>query len=368
MKQSKRKVLVITAAAGLAVFIGWKFFYQDKTNAPPSVLVRVAPAERKDIPLILREVGNVVPYESVAVRARLDSQVLEVKFKDGDAVNKGDLLFVLDDRSLKAQENELQANLRRDVAQLENLRMQYERASALLKKNFESPANLDTAKAAYKAQEAVVNATQAMLDKARVQLDYTQILAPIGGRTGTINFTSGNTVKANDTQPLVVINQIKPIRVKMSLSQNYFDAVRSAMQAGTVDVTALREGSAEASRGTLEYIDNAVDQATGTFVARATFPNEDEGLWPGMFVNITLTLGEEKQALVLPEVAVQHGQAGDYVFVIADGKASKRDIKVARMHEGAAVIAEGLQEGEQAATDGLMSLKDGAVVSIQAEK
>lgn len=367
MKGNKAKwwVLALVVAGGA----GWYFFGRgdgDKAKGPPAQPVSVASVARQDVAMDLSEVGNVIAYETVAVRARLDSQVTEVKFRDGDEVKKGDLLFVLDDRTLKAQVSQLEANLRRDQAQLENLRQQFERSQALTAKGFETAANLDEAKAAYKAQQAIVGASQASLESTRVQLGYTAITAPISGRTGTINVTTGNTVKANDTQPLVTINQIKPIRVQMALSQSYFDALRGATQGGReVTVSAARQGSDEASEGKLEYIDNGVDQTTGTFVVRAAFANEDEKLWPGMFVNATLHLGTQKQAMVVPEVAVQHGQAGDFVFVIADNKALRRDIKVERMQDNLAVIKDGLQEGEQVAVDGIMSLKEGTAVVVK---
>ena len=362
---TKIAIAVLLAGAGGWYFLGGQKGAKD--NAPPAVVVSVAPAASRDVQLTVREVGNVVAYETVAVRSRLDSQVMEVKFKDGDYVEKGALLFVLDDRSLKAQEKELTANLQRDRAQLENLRLQFERAESLTKKGFVSAANLDNARAGYRAQQAAVGATQATLDNVRVQLGYTRILAPISGRTGTINVTTGNNVKANDTQALVTINQIKPIRVKMSLSQRYFSDVREAMRAGDVTVSAQAENSHTSSQGKLEYIDNEVDQASGTFVVRSMFANEDEALWPGMFVTNSIALGTQKNALTIPEVAVQHGQAGDYVFVIDTNKAIKRDIKVSRMQDNWAVIADGLNEGEQVAVDGLMSLKDGANVSVKTD-
>jgi multidrug efflux system membrane fusion protein len=302
------------------------------------------------------------------VRSRLDSQVIEVKFHDGDSVQAGDLLFVLDDRTLQAQAGELEANVRRDKAQLENLRQQYERDRALTAKGFETQANLDTAKAAYEAQRGTVGASEAALQSVQVQLGYTRIMAPIAGRTGTINVTVGNTVKANDTNPLVTINQVQPIRVQTSLSQNYFEAVRAAMAAGSVEVAAVRQGGGEPSAGTLEYIDNTIDQSTGTFAARARFANADEKLWPGMFVTLTLNLGLEKGALVVPEVAVQHGQNGDYLFVIEGGKVAMRNVKVARMQDQQAIIAEGVKDGEQIAVDGILALKDGTAVAVKETK
>lgn len=366
MKKFPMKKLLISAACLLAVYGAWSWIAGgSKSVATPSVLVSTVPVQKGDVPLALRNVGTVVANQTVAVRSRLDAQqIMEVKFRDGDYVNAGDLMFVLDDRPLKAQLAEQQANLEKDKANLENLRRQYERAKVLEAKKYEAAADLDTAKAAYAAASATVDADASLVDNLKVQLEYTRITAPISGRTGTIAVTAGNTVKANDV-PLVTINQVKPIRVQVSLPQHYLDAVRSAMKAGKVDVTAMHEGGGEAVRGTLEYIDNNVDQSTATFAARAIFPNDDEKLWPGMFVTLVLTLGTEKNVLTVPEVALQHGQNGDYVFVIAGGKAVKRDVKVARIEQSRAVIEQGLHEGEQVAVDGLMSLKNDADVTVQ---
>lgn len=362
----KNRKLWLVAAAAVIGWWWWQSAGDGGMDNRAAVAVQVAPVEQRDMPIALKNVGTVVTYDSVAVRARLDSQVMEVAFKDGDYVEKGDLLFVLDDRALKARLGEMEANLKRDQAQLTNLRQQYERVRQLADKEYETQANLDAAKAAYEAQAATFGATEAAIENIRVQLEYTRITAPISGRTGTINITVGNTVKANDTQALVVINQVKPIRVQVSLPQRYLNHVRESMAQGQVTVTALREGSAAPSYGTLEYIDNAVDQSTGTFAARASFPNEDEALWPGMYVNLILVLGEEKNALVVPEVAIQHGQEGSFVFVVNDDKAVKRPVGIARLQDSTAVIESGVVAGERVVVDGLMSLVDGSPVTVQA--
>lgn len=337
--------------------------------APPPVPISVAAVAQGAIPITVEAVGTVVAYESVAVRSRIDSQVVRVHFKDGDAVKKGDLLFELDDSTLRAESAQLSANIARDKAQLENARQQEKRASALAEKGFATKAVRDDSRANAQVAEATLGASHAALDNIRAQLAYTRITAPISGRTGTINVTLGNMVRAGDVAPLVTINQVKPIRVQASLPQHLFDAVRSAMKAGSVTVTAMKQGetSAEAAlaTGTLEYLDNSVDQSTGTFVTRARFDNPEERLWPGMFVTLTMTLGEDRAAIHIPEVAVQHGQAGDYVYVIAEGKAVRRPITVARMQRGIAVIKDGVTPGESVAVDGLLGLKDGASVSIK---
>jgi RND family efflux transporter MFP subunit len=364
-------LLVVLAILGGVGWGGYAYYKsgekKEKAFDPKRmpVAVSVAPATRKDIPFTLSAVGTVVTEQSVAVRSRIDSQLLEVKFKDGDEVKQGDLLFVLDSRAIEAQMAQQQANSARDRAQLENLKRQYDRIKGLSEKGFATTSGLDEARAAYEAQVATVNAAQAAINNMKVQIEYSRIMAPIGGRTGTINVTVGNTVKANDATPLVTINQVKPIRVQVSIPQKYLDAVRKAMAAGAVEVGALHEGPQTPSPGRLDYIDNSIDETTGTFTARASFANEDEALWPGMFVTATIRLGDQKGALTVPEVAIQHGQDGaEFVFVIEGGKAKKRPVKTERVQDGLALIAEGLNDGEQVATDGLMKLEDGSSVTV----
>lgn len=362
------KIIFVAIAIIVALFVLNGKSKEKEAPKSAAVAISVAAATRQDMPVIINEVGSVIAYETVALRSRIDSQITEILFKDGDNVNQGDLLFILDDRTIKADMVQAEANLQRDKAQLNNLEQQYKRTKDLRNQEFESQANLDNAKAAFDAQAAIVGATEATLESVRVKLDYTRITAPISGRTGTISQTVGNTVKANDTEPLVTINRVTPIRVQITLSQNYFDSIRKAMAAGSVKVIATRGNGEEVSEGELEYIDNTVNQASGTFIARAVFPNKDEALWPGMFVNTTLILGTEDRALTIPEVSVQRGQAGDYVFIIENGKAEQRPVVIARMQGGIAVIASGLEENEQVATDGLMSLKNGTDITVKTLK
>jgi multidrug efflux system membrane fusion protein len=294
---------------------------------------------------------------------------MEVKFHDGDTVKAGDVLFVLDDRTLKAQRVQTQANLERDKAQLDNAKHQYDRLAELGKQGFASRADQDNARAAYATAQANVDADNAAIENIGVQLGYTTISAPIEGRTGTISVTIGNNVKANDV-PLVTINQIRPILMQASLPQDSFDSVRSAMQAGPVNALAARAGANadEGEKGTLAYIDNAIDQATGTFVVRASFENKNEHLWPGMLGNLTLDVGTHKDALTVPEVAVQHAGDENFVYVIADGKAHKKDVKVMQSQDQIAIIGEGLDAGEQVAVDGMLSLQEGSKITIGGDK
>lgn len=367
-----RRLNIKNISAALLVLFGlvWLLFFRNNINnkMPKSniVPVKVTNVTLKDIPLELRVAGIVVAKNTVAVRSRLDSQIMEIKFKDGDYVKKDELLFILDDRSLKAQLNQFQANLIRDKAQMDNLKKQYERSKELVKQGYDSYANLDTAKAEYEVAEANFKATDATIDNLKVQIEYAKVRAPISGRAGTINITLGNNVRASDNSPLVTINQIKPIRVQASLPQKYLEIVHNRIKSGIV-VEVLHEGDKK-TLGKLEYMDNEIDQSTGGFIVKAIFENEDEKLWPGMFANLKINLGNEKSVITVPEEAVQHGQIGDFIFVIRDKKAVKKDVKISRMQNGMAVIEnEGeedrLKEGDMVAIDGILFLRDGIEVS-----
>lgn len=362
----KKKVVVFflfLAAAGAGVYYYKNTASHTTGNKKPPTFVKAISVAQKNIPLELTAVGTVMPYKSVTIHSRIDSQIVEVKFNAGDYVKQGDFLFQLDDRTLKAQIEEQKANLARDHAQEESLQLQYNRKKKLADKGYDTQGNLETAKAAYMAQRATAAATAAMLQNLMVQLQYTQITAPIDGRTGTIHLTAGNNVKANDTQALVTINQVKPIWAQISFPQHYLDTLHQAKTQGVVSATAQHENSKQVS-GRLDYIDNAVDATTGTFAARALFDNNDETLWPGMFVTVTLKVGEAKNALSLPEVAIQHGKNEDFVFVIHQSKAERRSVKTGHIQNGEAIIDSGLTAGEQVAIDGMMRLEDGGEVAI----
>jgi len=363
-----RRILLVLCAGivSIGIFVLFKPAPQSLSRAEaPAVPVTVASVVVQDVPLEIQAVGTVIPFQTVAIKSRIESQIEAVKFQDGDEVKQGDLLFVLDDRTIRAQLEKAKAELVRDKATLEDLKLQYQRNQSLTEGRAISKQVVESSKFAVEAQAALVNADLAAVDNLSVQLGYTQIVAPIDGRTGTITSTIGNNVKVNDV-PLVTINQIQPILVQSSLPQNSFEAVRRAMQAGDVMVTAKIENSATIATGKLEYIDNTIDKATGTFVARSLFANADEALWPGMLVSVTLTIGQEESAIVIPEVAVQNSYSGEFVFVIVEEKAQKRAVTVQRNVNSMAIISDGLKVGEQVATDGMLSLSDGTAVSVRA--
>lgn len=339
-----------------------------KGNAAP-ITISVATATKESVPVQITSLGTVIPYQTVAVKSRLDSVITEVKFHDGDNVKAGDVLFVLDDRALKTQYDEAKGTLARDQVQLNNLRQKFDRNKNLSKDAMAiSQEALTDSRAAVDAQAALVQSDKAALDNLAVQITYTQITAPIDGRTGTINITAGNTVKSNDTTALVTIHQIHPILVQMSLPQQYFDVIRQSLANGKVAVSAKREKSNEAVVGELSYIDNTIDSASGTFAARAVFKNENETLWPGMLANLSIAVGATDGVITVPEVAVQESSNGKFIYVVSGDSVTKTNIEIDRLQNGKAVISKGLNGGEQVATDGMMSLKDGAKVRISDDK
>ncbi len=337
--------------------------------ARPPVLVRVAAAGRMDVPFVARAPGLVLASETVGVHARIDSQVMEVHFREGDRVEAGELLFTLDDRAVSADLRRQEATLATGVAELNNARRQFERARKLAAGGFESTAELDKARADFEAAEARTVATRAEIERLQVLLGYTKIRAAIDGRAGAISATVGNTVKANDAgAPLVVINRVSPILVQFGLPQQLLAPLREQMAGGEVEARVIRDGVELPEHGRVVFIDNAIERATGSFEGRARFGNESEALWPGMIVEVVLPLGLDRDVIAVPEIAVQHASTGDFVFVIAEGVARRRPVVVRRYGEGLAVIAEGLSEVEQVATDGMLSLSEGTPVEIAGAK
>lgn len=362
----------VATAVIFAIFIYPSFAANEKSSSPQStpVLVRTATATAESVPVQIQSLGTVLPFQTVAVKSRLDSVIAEVKFNDGDTVKAGDVLFVLDDRALKTQYDAAKADLARDTAQMSNLRKKYERNRNLSKDETMaiSQEDLGDSKTLLDAQIATVQADKAALDNLEVQLTYTQITAPIDGRTGTINITAGNTVKSNDTTPLVTIHQIHPILVQMSLPQQYFDVVRASLVKGQTTVTAKRDQSQNTLTGKLTYIDNTIDATSGTFVARAVFENADESLWPGMLTNLSLDVGATDGVITIPSVAVQDSPSGKFVYVVTNDTVKKTLIDMDRIQNDMAIIKSGLNNGDQIVVDGLMSLKDAAPVKIAEDK
>lgn len=329
----------------------------------PVVLVSV---QRRNVPVSVEGIGNVEAIASVAVKSRVDGQIVKVAFADGDDVKPGQLLFEIDRRPALAQLRQAEGRLASDLALLAQARAQDARYQDLLQQRFISADGYQQYKTRLDSALANVEADRAAVDGARLQLEYCTIRAPIVGRAGRILIQQGNLVKANDSEALVVIKQLTPIFVNFSVPEQYLAQVRSADAALVTVVGSDADGQAVQTSGTLAFVDNAVDPATGTIKLRASVANRDGGLWPGQFVRAVLALGEQAGALVVPVDAVQTGPKGSYVFVVdAEGKAQRREVEVARTAGADAVLASGLAEGEQVVVDGQSRLVPGSPVLVR---
>ncbi len=337
---------------------------KETPRASPAVPVVATAVVRKAVPVRLDAIGTVQPVATVVVKSRIDGQIVKVPIRDGQEVKAGDTLFVLDSRAIEAQARQAEAQLARDRAQLANAKREAERQAQLVSKNYTAAATYDTAQTTAATMEATVRADEAALENMKVQITYTTITTPIDGRVGAVLLRAGNNVKANDTITLATVNQMHPIYVAFSVPQRELPSIREAMAGRDLEVTAHAPGdSAPVETGKLAFVDNAVDSTTGTIILKGVFDNTKDRLWPGQFVNVSLTLRVEPSALVVPAQAVQVGQNGSYVFVIKPDKtAEPRNVTVSRSIGGDSIIAKGLDEGEQVVLDGQLRLTKGTLV------
>jgi RND family efflux transporter MFP subunit len=331
-----------------------------------TVPVIVASAEKKSIPVRVDVLGTVTPIASVAVKSRLETEVVSVHFADGALVKTGDLLFTLDGRSLEAQIREIESVIASAKAQLEQNERDLDRYTALVAKNAATLVQLNNTRTQVNIWRATVNSNSAKLENLKVLLSYCTIRAPISGRISQANFKVGNFVRPADATPLASIIQIAPVYVSFALPQRNLPDLRNALAAETATVEASIPGESKRASGQVSMIENTIDSATGTVAVRATMPNADELLWPGTLVTVHVTLREET-AVVIPAPAVQVSQTGSYVFVVESGVAKVRPVKVARVQENDAVIESGLDGGETVVTEGHLRLTDGTRVTPRRE-
>jgi len=327
--------------------------------------VVVAKVSQKAMPVQLTAIGNVGAY-SVSVRAQVAGELLQVHFKEGDLVKKGQLLFTIDPRPYEAALAQAQATLLRDKAVAANSRAQSERLSTLLADGVVSPSDADTSKSSAEAAAATVAADEAAVRTAQLNAEYCKIYSPMDGRTGSVMVKPGNLVKVADV-PIVVINEVSPIHADFTVPQEYLPEIRKYLAMGPLRVAASVPSSPEAPEvGTLTFIDNAVDPTTGTIHLRATFDNRRGLLWPGLYVNTLITLSQQSNAKVIPAQALNAGQQGSFVYVVHDDSTvSARPVVSSRSIEGQAVIDKGLELGESVVTDGQVRLVPGAKVQIK---
>jgi membrane fusion protein, multidrug efflux system len=365
MARRKKLFAIAAALAVVAVAVGLAAQYNKESRAavrktPVAVPVSVAPVVAKTVPVRLYAIGNVEPFTTVAVKARVDGQIVSVHFNEGDEVRQGQLLFEIDPRPFAATLQQVQANLLRDRALVDRAADPEKRYKELLQKKFISPDAYGQVKTNLDSAAATVRADEAMVASAKLQLDYCSIRSPVTGYAGKIAIQRGNLVKANDTGPLVTINQVVPIYVSFSVPEQNLSDVRLHQANGDLRVQANIPHVATPIEGKLIFVDNSADLSTGTIKLKATFPNKDKAMWPGQFVNVALTLYEQQGAIVAPSVAVQNGPTGQYVFVLkADQTVEMRPIKIARTEGDDTVVAGGLKVGDQVVTVGQLRLAPG---------
>jgi multidrug efflux system membrane fusion protein len=333
---------------------------------PQTVPVTAGVAERQPVPYVLSASGTVEPLERVSVEAQVSGPLLRVRFREGDQVGKGQVLFEIDPRPFQVALDQARAMLARDRAQAENAKRDVERYAALVKQEYVTVQQYEATRASAAALEATVQADSAAVETARLNLQYATVRAPIAGRAGNLLIREGNLVRGPGN-PLVTINQIQPILVRFTVSGANLPEIRRQPM-DRVAVTVQPGAGAPPVTGRLSFMDNAVDTSTGTILLKGRFDNRNGALWPGQFVSVNMRLYVEQGALVIPAAAVISSQQGTSVFVIDSGATvSSRPIKVARVAGDVAVIESGLKEGEQVVTDGQLRLVPGARVEVRSE-
>jgi multidrug efflux system membrane fusion protein len=361
--------VIVLAALAAAAAVVMRVVPGSRAAAPreaPAIPVAAAEVVAKDIPLRLYAVGNVEPYTTVSVKARVDGQIVAVKFKEGEEVRQGAILFEIDRRPFEAMLKQAEANLLKDRALYDHAVEQEKRYRDLLEKKFISTDGYEQVKTNMDTAAAQVRADEAAIENSKLSLEYCTIRSPVAGYAGKIQIQQGNLVKANDTTPLVVLNQIVPIYTSFSVPEQYLADVRRYQADGALRVTAAVANSTHpAVSGKLSFIDNSTDVTTGTIKLKAEFANADKALWPGQFVNVVLTLAQQKGAIVTPAVSLQNGPNGQYVFVVkSDQTVELRQVSVARTEGDDAVIASGLAPGDRVVTTGQLRLAPGMRVSV----
>ena len=337
--------------------------------APPPPPVVVGHVVRRTVPIALTAIGNVESIESVAVRSRVAGQILEVHIRDGADLVKGQKLFTIDPAPFRNALDQAEAQLARDEALLQKAENDLARFAKLVDKEYVTREQYESAASLAASQAATIQSDEAMAKDARLNLSYCTITSPISGRAGSINLRAGNLVKANDDPPLVTILKVRPVYVTFSVPEKRLAEVRKYAAGGALEVRASSRGDlGPGHTGILAFIDNEVNAATGTIRLRGEFPNDDLGLWPGEFVQVTLKLADQKDAVIVPSAAIQVGQQGSFVYVVGqDGTAQPRPVEVDRTLDGETVIASGLEGGETVVTDGQIRIVPGAAVSVQAK-
>jgi multidrug efflux system membrane fusion protein len=377
----KRSTMIITCALALSAAGAYWYWHAANSAAAPStprggpgsgLHVQATRVVLKSMPVVIEGAGTVEPEQSVTLRAQVSGVMDSVSFKEGDTVKAGQLLFEIDPRTYQAQYNQALAALARDEAQLENAQVQQARLEPLLGREFITQQEYDVAVTSTKSLEATVEADRAAVEQARIQLDHSRIRAPISGRTGAVSVKPGNLVTASTGSggaTLVTINRLDPILVTFSIPERQFEEFRRYRRdpAMRVEVSPSRSGPLAAT-GQVVFVDNAVSQQTGTVLLKTRVANPREALWPGQFVHVRVILTVEPQAVVVPEVAVQAGQQGPFVYRIDNGRVAIQSITVSRQIGPEVVVASGLHERDIVITEVPQGLNEGVAVQVVGEQ
>ena len=369
--QSLTTLVLVTAVVG--GFLYWQ--QQRSAEAAPAprnraVTVEMTEARLADAPVQLSAIGQILSSHSVAIRPQLSGTLQRVFFTEGATVKAGDKLFEIDAAPYRAALQQAQAQMQRDQALVQAAEAQEQRLLPLADKGYVTPQEVLDAQAAAAQARASVQVSVAAVAAARVNVERTVIRAPIAGRTGALSVKAGNIVNASDATPLVTINQLQPVQAEFTVPQGQLAVLQQAMATGPVTVgVSAQTGGTTLAQGRVLFIDNVIDSTTGTAKVRAEFDNTDEALWPGTFVSFTATLATESNRVLVPELAVQPGAEGSFVYVVdADGKAQLNPVKVARQVGPEVVIAEGLRGGEKIIARAPRDLKPGATVQVAGAK
>ena len=338
-------------------------------GAGPAVPVTIAQAQEKDVPREINAIGTAEASQIISVRAQITGVLTTVNFKEGDDVQKGQVLFELDPRPLQAALDQAKASLQRDVTTAAQAKITADRYQDLVERGIATRDQYDQSRASAVALAATVDADKAAVENADVQLLYTTIRSEVSGRTGQLAVHLGNLVRNNDATPLVTINQISPINVTFGIPESQLPDLKKYLAQGLVHVEAAPPNETRPSQGSITFIDNSVDLTTGTIKIKGSFTNEDRRLWPGQFCNVIVRLTTDPNAIIVPTVAVQQGQQGSYVFVVKDDKTvDLRPVVVARTQGDNSLIKDGLKPGETVVTDGQLRLVPGSRIVVRTEK
>ena len=336
-------------------------------HGPMTISVAVAKAETRDVPVYLQGLGSVEAFNTVVVKSRLDGQLVEIHFKEGQEVNKGDLLAVIDPRPYEVALHQAEATLFKDQSALNDAKLNFQRFQDLYKQGIIPQQQFDTQKSMMDQLEGAVRADQANIDNVKLNLAYTRITAPVSGRIGLRQVDIGNMVHASDPNGLLVITQLHPIAVVFTLPEDNLPTVAQHMRKGTLEADAYsRDDQTRLATGKLLTIDNQIDPTTGTGKLKAIFNNAERALWPNQFVNIHLLLEVRKNTLVVPAAAIQRGPQGTFVFTVKpDNTAEIKKVSIGFNEGNLTALASGLKPGEIVVTDGQDKLQPGSKVEIR---